>query len=41
MLKLNRHLDFPLTSKLNEDDGVRNFTNDMDTETMYVDNVGL
>ena len=30
ILKLNKHLDFPLKSKLNEDDGVRSFTNDMD-----------
>ena len=40
-IKLNRHLDFPLISKLNEDDGVRNFTNDMENETMYVYKAGL
>ena len=40
-IKPNRHLDFPLTSKLNEDGGVRNLTNDMENETMYVDKVGL
>ena len=41
ILKLNRHLDFPLTSKLNEDDGVRNSINDMGNETIYTDKVGL
>ena len=35
------HLDFPLTSKLNADDGVRNFTNDMDDGIIYIDKVGL
>ena len=41
IVKLNMHLDFPLTSKLNEDDGVRNFTNDMDNGVIYIDEVGL
>ena len=27
--KLNKHLDFPLTSKLNEESGVRHFINKM------------
>ena len=40
IIKLNKHLDFPLTSKTNED-GVRDFTNDMDNETIYIDKVGL
>ena len=30
IIRLNKHLDFPLTSKLNEESGVRDFTNDMD-----------
>ena len=41
IIKLNRHLDFPLSSKLNEDDGVRDFTDDMDNEIIYIDKVGL
>ena len=31
IIKLNKHLDFPLTSKLNKD-GVREFINDMENE---------
>ena len=27
---LNKHLDLPLTNKVNEESGVRDFTNDMD-----------
>ena len=27
IIKLNKHLDFPLTSKINEETGVRDFTN--------------
>ena len=41
MIQLSRNLDFPLTSKLSEDDGVRHFINGMENETMYVDKVGL
>ena len=41
MIKLNRHLDFPLTSKLNEDDDVRNLINDMDNAIIYIGKVGL
>ena len=37
---MNKHLDFPLTSKINED-GVRDFTNYMSTEIIYIDKVGL
>ena len=45
LIKLNKHLDVPLTSKINED-GVRDFTNDMDNKIyiyiyIYVDNVPL
>ena len=40
IIKLNKYLDFPLTSKLN-DNGVRDFTNDMDNELIYIDKVGL
>ena len=38
--KLNKHLDFPLTSKINED-GIRDFTNDMSNGIIYIDKVGL
>ena len=34
-IKLNKHLDFPLTSKTNED-GVRDFINDMEHELIYI-----
>ena len=40
IIKLNKHLDFPLTSKINED-GIRDFTNDMSNEIIYIDKVGL
>ena len=40
IINLNKHLDFPLTSKLNEN-GVRDFTNDMENEIIYTDKVGL
>ena len=40
LIKLNKHLDFPLSSKINED-GIRNFTNDMSNESIYIDKVGL
>ena len=40
MYKLNKHLDFPLTSKLNED-GVREFTNGMNNEIIYTDKACL
>ena len=40
VIRLNKHLDFPLTSKINED-GVRDFTNHMDNEITYIDKVGL
>ena len=39
-IKLNKHLDFPLTSKINEY-GVRYFINDMEHEIIYIDKVGL
>ena len=29
IIKMNKHLDFPLTSKLYEDSGVRHFNNGM------------
>ena len=35
VIKLCKHLDFPLTNKIDED-GVRNFTNNMDNETIYI-----
>ena len=41
IVKLNKHLDSPLTSKLNEDSGVRYFINEMDNCTIYIDKVGL
>ena len=40
IIKLNKHLELPLTSKINED-GVRDFVNDMGNELVYVDKVGL
>ena len=40
-IKLNRHLDFPLSSKLNEESGVREFINEMDNGITYIDEVGL
>ena len=40
VIELNKQLDFPLTSEINED-GVREFTNDMENETVCVDKVGL
>ena len=41
IIKLNRHLDFPLPSKLNEESGVREFSNEMDNGTVCIDKVGL
>ena len=41
IIKLSKHLGFPLTSKLNEDSGVRNFINEMDTGIIYIGKVGL
>ena len=40
-IKLNKHLYFPLASKLNEDSGVREFINAMDNAIIYIDKVGL
>ena len=40
IIKLNRHLDFPLTSKIKED-GVRDFINNMEHAILYIDKVGL
>ena len=40
IIKLHKHLDFPLTNKIDED-GVRNFTNNMDKEIIYIDKTGL
>ena len=40
IIKLNEHLDFPLTSNINEY-GIINFTNDMGNEIIYIDKVGL
>ena len=41
IIKLNKHLDPPLTSKINEDRGVREFINEMDNGSIYIDKVGL
>ena len=41
IIKLNRHLDFTLSSKLNEESGVREFINEMDNGFIYIDKVGL
>ena len=40
LMKFNKHLDFPSTSKLNED-GVRDCIHDMEHEIAYVGKVGL
>ena len=41
IVKLSRHLDFPLTSRTNEESGVRDFANDMYNEIGYIDKVRL
>ena len=41
IIKLNKHLDFPLTSKLNEGSGVRDFINELDNGIIYIGKVGL
>ena len=41
IIKLNRHLDFPLTSKLNEESCVRDFINEMGNGIIYIDKVGV
>ena len=41
IIKLNKHLDFPLTSKINEESGVRDFINEMVNGIIYIDEVGL
>ena len=35
-IKLNRHLDFPFTSKLNEESGVREFVNELGNGIIYI-----
>ena len=40
-IKLNEHLDFPLTSELKEDSGVRDSINEMENGIIYIDKVGL
>ena len=39
--KLNKHLGLPLTSKLHEESGVRDFINEMDNGITCIDKVGL
>ena len=39
-IRLHKHLYFPVTSQIDED-GVRNFINNMDNETIYTDKTGL
>ena len=41
IIKLNKYLDFPLASELNEDSGVRELLNEMDNGIIYTDKVGL
>ena len=41
IIKLNKHLDFPLTSKVNEESGVRYFINEMGNGIIYIDKIGL
>ena len=40
-IKLNKHLGFPLTSKINEETGARYFVNEMDNDIIYIDKVGF
>ena len=40
IIKLKIHLDFPLTSKINEK-GVRDFINEMENGIIYIGKVGL
>ena len=35
-IKLNKHLDFPLTSKINEEAGVIYFIYEMDNDIIYI-----
>ena len=37
IIKLNKHLDLSLTSRINEESGVRDFINDMDNGIIYID----
>ena len=41
IIKLNKHLDFPLTSKLNEESGVRDFINEMENGIICMAKIGL
>ena len=41
IITFNKHFDFPLTSKINEDTGVIYFINEMDNQIIYVDKVSL
>ena len=41
VIKLNKHLDFPSTSKLHEESGVRDFINEMDNEIVCIGKVVL
>ena len=38
---LSKKLDVPLTNRINEKCGVRDFANDMENEITYIDKVGL
>ena len=41
IIKFNKLLDFPLTSKIHEETGVRDFIHEMDNGIIYFDKVGL
>ena len=41
IIKQSKHLNFPLSSKLNEESGVREIINEMDNGIACTDNVGL
>ena len=41
ILKVGKYLQFPLLSKINEKTGVRDFSNDMVGETVYIDKTCL
>ena len=40
-IKLNKHLDFPLTRKINEETGARYFLDEMEHDIICIDKVGL
>ena len=41
IIKVNKHLDFPLTNRINQESGVRDTINHMENEIIYIDKAGL